>query len=269
MSRFKLVGSYSDDNGNEIIVGDNTIVDNVEVILRAKNSTVIISPEVEILKNIRLDIAGENGVCIIGRITKKANQFRGEIRLGYNSFISIGDDVTCTRPLFLSAAEGIELHIGDDCMFASGNQVRGDDSHAIYDVLTGIRLNKSKDIIIGAHTWLAFDAKVFGGSIIGEGSIIGLNSIVKGKFPNNCTIAGSPAKIVRYNTAWERPNILRKKPWIRDEVPQSEVTEKYWRLTDNEVSAPYLGPGFIKNLKLLKKHFPDSHWLVRYQHFFD
>lgn len=262
MSRFKLVGSYSDDNGNEIIVGDNTIIDNVEVILRAKNSTVIISPEVEILKNIRLDIAGENGVCIIGRITKKVNQFRGEIRLGHGSFISIGDDITCTKPLFLSTAEETKLLIGDDCMFSTGNQVRTDDSHAIYDVLTGVRLNKSKDVIIGAHTWLAFDAKVFGGSIIGDGSIIGLNSIVKGKFPNNCIVEGSPAKIVRYNTAWERPNILRKEPWVRSEVPQNEVTEKYWRLSQEGVLKPSLGEGFIKNLDLLAGYRPKSEWLT-------
>lgn len=266
MSKFKLTEPYFDEYNNKIIFNKDTLIHNVDVTLKAKNSTVIISPEVDVLRNIKLKITGENGICIIGKIPKKNNQFRGEIRLGYDCFISIGDNITCTRALLLTTAERTQLLVGDDCMFATGNQMRTDDVHAIYDVYSGERLNKSKDITIGAHTWVSYNAKIFGGSSIGSGSIVGLNSIVKGKFPNNCTIAGSPAKIVRSDVAWERPNIQRRKPWIRDEAPQSEISERYWNATDRENLIPYLGEGFIKNLRLLNKYKPDSKWLLKYQH---
>ena len=265
MANFMLTGSYSDDKGNRIIVNENTKIDNVKVLLRGTNNTVIISEDVDVLSNFRIDLPSDNAVCIIGSIPKAVNQMRGHIRVGYNCFISIGNGVTCTKPLYITAAEQVQVLIGDDCMFATDNQLRAEDSHAIYDVMTGIRLNRSKDIIVGAHTWVSYAAKIFAGTSISDGSIVGLNSIVKGTFPNNCTIAGSPAKIVRRNVAWERPNVLRKKPWIREQAPQLEITEKYWRVTDEENYKPYLGEGFIQNLQLLKKYCPNSIWLESYE----
>ncbi len=32
---------------------------------------------------------------------------------------------------------------------------------------------------------------------IGDGSIIGASSLVKGKIPNNCVVAGTPARMIR------------------------------------------------------------------------
>lgn len=77
---------------------------------------------------------------------------KGNIRVGYKSLVVIGDKVTCTKP-FICASEATKILIGDDCMFATDNHIRTDDAHAIYDVKTGLRLNPSKDIIIGAHVW--------------------------------------------------------------------------------------------------------------------
>ena len=39
---------------------------------------------------------------------------------------------------------------------------------------------------------------------IGDGSIIGAMSLVKGKIPNNCIAAGNPAKVIKRNVAWSR-----------------------------------------------------------------
>ena len=36
------------------------------------------------------------------------------------------------------------MTIGNDCMFSGGITFRTDDSHAIYDVITGNRINKEK-----------------------------------------------------------------------------------------------------------------------------
>ena len=51
---------------------------------------------------------------------------------------------------------------------------------------------------------------ILGGTEIGDNSVVAANSVVRGKFPNNCVIAGAPAKIVkRYNeqtNRWERTN---------------------------------------------------------------
>lgn len=87
-------------------------------------------------------------------------------------------------------------------------KIRTDDAHPIYDVRTGKRLNVSKDITIGDRVWVAYGATIFGGTQIGSGSIVGAYSVVKKRFPNNCVIAGIPAKVVRKDVFWERNNVL-------------------------------------------------------------
>lgn len=51
---------------------------------------------------------------------------------------------------------------------------------------------------------------ILGGTNIGKNSVIAANSVVRGHYPDNCVIAGSPAKIVkRYNKNtgnWEKTN---------------------------------------------------------------
>lgn len=51
---------------------------------------------------------------------------------------------------------------------------------------------------------------ILGGSSIGNNCVIGANSVVRGSYPDNCVIAGVPARIVqRYNpnsAKWERTN---------------------------------------------------------------
>ena len=42
------------------------------------------------------------------------------------------------------------------------------------------------------------------GTFIGDGSIVGAGSVVKGKFLNNVAIAGNSSKEVRRNIAWTR-----------------------------------------------------------------
>lgn len=55
------------------------------------------------------------------------------------------------------------------------------------------------------------------GVVIGSGSTIGANSFVcKKQFPNNCCLAGNPAKIIRNRTAW-----------LRDGVSMCEDMEQY------------------------------------------
>ena len=58
------------------------------------------------------------------------------------------------------------------------------------------------------------------GTSIGDGSIIGARSVVKKAFPNNCSIAGNPAKIVRKNVAWGREQIGNNMPNVYADYTQ-------------------------------------------------
>lgn len=66
--------------------------------------------------------------------------------------------------------------------------------------------NQKNKIIINDHVWIGHSVTILKGTNVGPGSIIGANSLVTKKFPNNCIITGVPAKITRKNVCWCRNN---------------------------------------------------------------
>jgi acetyltransferase-like isoleucine patch superfamily enzyme len=157
--------------------------------------------------------------------------FSAAIRIGQDSTVRIGRNVSSTSTVAMSATEGTTIVIGEDVMFASENQVRADDGHPIFDVRTGQRVNVSKSIRIGAHVWLGRMAVVLGGARIGSGTVIGYGSIVTGRIPNNCVAAGVPARVVRRDIAWERPHLSLVRPFYKPDAT-SVVKSAYWQLTE-------------------------------------
>lgn len=264
MEKILLDGPYSDELGNKVICKDGVALSKVALTFKGQNNVLIISGENDGLSNLNISFPSDGGICVIGKSKPK-----GTIRVGFNSLLMIGDGVTCTNPFFLCSVEQTKILIGDDCMFASNNQVRTDTAHAIYDVETGRRLSLSEDIVIGAHTWISYSAKIFGGACIGDGSIVGIDSIVKAAHPNNCTIAGAPGRCVRKNIAWERPNTGTTKPWIKAKASQIKKTEMYWNMTDERGRQPRLGRSYRGLYELLKLHCADSLWLSDVNKFID
>lgn len=196
-----IAGDLTDSVNNIVNAPTNLIKCYVQ--FKGGNNSVSIHPEAN-LKNLFIEFLGDNSVVEIGKnVSLSAN-----LRLGYNCEVKIGDSVSSTNGVYMTCAEKTKIEIGSDCMFATNNQIRTDDAHAIYDCNTGLRVNKSSDISIGKHVWIGYGATVLGGSKIGDGCIIGMGSIVKKKFPNNCVVAGIPAKVIKKDVFWQRPNVL-------------------------------------------------------------
>ncbi len=197
----ELAGNYKDNCGNEVKAPLS--LDNCKIQFLGKNNLVEIDSESD-LKNVSLQFVGNDSKVRVG---KKVSMF-GRWRLGHGCSISIGDNVTSTSAVYMTCAEKTSISIGDDCMFATNVQIRTDDAHAIYDLKNGTRINPSQDIVIGNHVWLAFGVIILGGATIGHGSIVGASALVKGDFPDNCSLAGVPARVLKKNIFWERPNVL-------------------------------------------------------------
>ncbi|MEB1083164.1 acyltransferase [Citrobacter sp. R-1.5.2] len=93
-------------------------------------------------------------------------------------------------------------------MLSSNVLFRPSDGHTIFDIATGVILNKSKPIILGDHTWVGASATFLKGSEIPNNSIIGTGSIVSKKFTEEFTaIAGIPASVVKNGVGWDRAHI--------------------------------------------------------------
>jgi acetyltransferase-like isoleucine patch superfamily enzyme len=219
--------AYRDQSGNEIDY-PGRIEQNVRIFIRGARNRLIVHPDAQLgrlevlfeCNNATLEIGPSHGVPSL----------RASVRVGQDSVVRIGRNTSSTGMITISAAEGATVTIGEDVMFASGNQVRADDGHPIFDVRTGKRVNKSLPISIGNHVWLALGAMVLGGAEIGDGSVIGAHSIVTGRIPNNVVATGAPARVRRRDVAWERPHLTITRPYYKPDA--STVTKSpYWNLT--------------------------------------
>jgi acetyltransferase-like isoleucine patch superfamily enzyme len=54
-----------------------------------------------------------------------------------------------------------------------------------------------KETIIGKNCFIGAGSMILAGTQLGDNCIIGANSVVKGTFPKNCLIVGSPAKTIK------------------------------------------------------------------------
>lgn len=156
------------------------------------------------MKNVTLDLPVDNALVEIGENVRMT----GNWRIGYDCTLKIGKNSSSTNPVYMTYTEGSGIIIGEDCMFATNNQICTDDAHPIYDVNTGNRINFSKDVILGNHVWVGYGATLLGGANVSSGSVIGAYALVNKTHSNNCLVVGMPAKTIKHDIFWERAPLL-------------------------------------------------------------
>ena len=161
----------------------------------AKNNILVISCFSQI-KKLKVCFFCSNSICYIGN-----SRGAYSIEMGEDCLLTISNGVSSSSVVDLCTAEGTCISIGDDCMFA-------------------------KDVCVAK----SFISK---GTEIGTGSVVGYGSYVSGFFPNNCCVAGIPAKVIKRDIAWERPMLNKTEPFYK---PNSTSVRKstYWYLTEGE-----------------------------------
>lgn len=235
MNTVTQLSDYSDAEGNSIAFS-GSVETGVKITFRGRNNRVIVHEPVKLG---RLDVVFDcdNGMLEIGS-SKGVAAFSGKLRVGQDATIQIGRNTSTTNPVVISAVEGATVTLGEDVMIASNVQIRSDDGHPIFDVTSGKRVNPARSIAIGSHVWLAGGAAVLGGTTIGNGSVMGLNAVAKGRYPNNCVIAGVPARVIRRDIAWERPHLSFTRPFYKPDESTVKKSTKYWNFTDDAVAIP-------------------------------
>lgn len=68
----------------------------------------------------------------------------------------------------------------------------------------------SSTVNIGDRVWIGENVVILAGSRIGDGCIIGANSVVKDEWPNNTILAGIPARALK---KWDK----EQGKWVRHE----------------------------------------------------
>lgn len=113
------------------------------------------------------------------------------IKIGTNSyfFSPSNTEIDIQRPF--------ALDIGNYCKISSGVKVICHDySRSVISNYNGRVIGECLKTKIGNNVFIGMNSIILMGSNIGNNVIIGAGSIVKGTFPNNCVIAGNPARII-------------------------------------------------------------------------
>ncbi len=162
-----------------------------------------------------------------------------------NSRIVIGDKFYVGKDSIITCRRQSSLIIGDDCsvqwFFICASEYEGtvvikdrfmasynvsifnNDTHPIFFFVKAKQINRDRKIIISEHVWAGIKSTILSGAEIGQSCIIGANSVITKKFPNNCTLGGIPARILNKNMTWD----------VREE-DISNVDQKYNCLTEEE-----------------------------------
>ncbi|WP_339266772.1 DapH/DapD/GlmU-related protein [Paenibacillus sp. FSL R5-0470] len=129
---------------------------------------------------------------LLGEVNDKTSK---KLILGKNC--KIGDHV------HIVASE--KVIIGDNCLMASKIFI-SDTNHGDYsnvgidsgpDIPPDNRPLYTNPVSIGNNVWIGENVCILLGVNIGDGCIIGANSVVNRDIPSNCIVAGAPARVIK------------------------------------------------------------------------
>lgn len=134
--------------------------------------------------------------------------------IGRDKKLIIGEK--CKIGDYVHIAAGESVTIGDNCLMASKIYI-SDINHGDYsgifeysspDSPPDSRPLFTKPVSIGNNVWIGENVCILAGVKIGDGCIIGANSVLTKSIPDNCIAVGNPAKIIKkYNReikSWEK-----------------------------------------------------------------
>ena len=120
--------------------------------------------------------------------------------------LTIGDRCVIGRGSHIVAHESITI---EDDVWTGPYVYVTDQNHGYEDPDTpiGNQFPVNRPVRIGAGSWVGAGAIILPGANIGRNVVVAAGSVVRGKVPDRCVVAGVPAKVVREHTkaGWQPP----------------------------------------------------------------
>lgn len=109
-------------------------------------------------------------------------------------FVSPGATLSIGAHFYMNAGATIEVrhdvHIGDHVLMGPFASIIDDDGHEVEPAAVRYKGRT----VVGSNVWLGRNAAVMPGVTIGDGSVIGANSVVTRDIPPDSFAAGAPAR---------------------------------------------------------------------------
>lgn len=133
------------------------------------------------------------GTMLIGdRARLDGRSVRLDLACSPGATLSIGEGTYINYGSNISATESVT--IGNNCAIGQYAIIMDNDYHDLDDRW---KMGEPAPIVIEDDVWLGARVIVLRGAHIGQGSVIGANSVVKGCIPPYSLAAGMPARIIR------------------------------------------------------------------------
>lgn len=125
--------------------------------------------------------------------------FYPDVMLFGDGLIEIGDNVDLGNGTVIYASKnGGGVKIGDNSLIAAQSYIIDTDHGIRAGELIRKQAYTVSPVSIGKDVWIAAGCKILKGSQIGNGAIIGAQSVVKGTIPECAIAVGIPAKVIKY-----------------------------------------------------------------------
>ncbi len=177
-----------------IRVGNNFYIQGVPFLkIRGKTKNINFAENVSI--NGDIDIRNrENGkINVLNNVSIDTNT---RFVAANNSLLQIGSGTKIGPYSIFNCGE--DIIIGDDCIFAGFCYFQSSNHGFKKGELIKNQNHTYGKISIGNGVWLGAHVIILPGTSIGDGVVVGANSVVKSDIPSNAIVAGSPAKIISY-----------------------------------------------------------------------
>ena len=160
-------------------------------------------------------------ICIFKNSIKCGNKMlisKGvEIRARNKAAIDIGNRVSFGAESCISALNGGHIYIGNDVSIGSKSHIVSHDGITIgegtlfaqnihiydhdhkFDSLHGVKKKEfnTAPVVIGKNCWIGANTIILRGTEIGDNSVVGAGSILKGKYPGGSLIVQPRETVVR------------------------------------------------------------------------
>jgi acetyltransferase-like isoleucine patch superfamily enzyme len=151
--------------GNDVVLGNNVDLRNRE------NGCIVLHDKVCLDDNVRI-VAARNGKVEINTGTE----------IGEHTIINSGGAV----------------YIGRFCMIAKSVSINSSSHGTAKSQFVKNQPHEHGTVHIGDDVWMGGSVSVVMNTRIGEGVVIGANSMVRGEIPNYAVCVGTPAEIIRF-----------------------------------------------------------------------
>ena len=142
------------------------------------------------------------------------------------------------------------LEIGDYCKITKGTVILTHDySRSVLRRAYGDIVGEAGKTIIGNNVFIGMNSIILMGTKIGNNVIIGAGSVVSGNVPDNCVIAGNPAKYIR--SLDEHYSIRKEKAKVEAELYFREFRNHYGRIPSIKEMGPFFSLFLERNEELI------------------